>query len=75
MDYRLIKGKIIIKRTSLINCYIRAFKRDVNRLYKNYKNGDVTKKDVLNKIHERIIFPIKDYLKLNKFIIKLIEKK
>lgn len=31
MDPKLLKGKIIIKRTSLIHSYKRAFKRDVGK--------------------------------------------
>lgn len=72
MNPELLKGKIIIKRTSLINSYIRAFKRDVSRLYNRYKFGYSTKKDVLNKILERLKFPIKDYIKINNFITKLV---
>lgn len=74
MDYDVLKGKLIIKRTSLINAYLRAFRRDVHRLQKQYKNGEVKRKDVLNKVKERIIFPIKDYLKINKFILRLLEE-
>lgn len=75
MNYKLLKGKIIIKRTSLINAYRRAFKRDASRLWKKYKNRESTKKDVLNKIHERLIFPITNYLKVNQFIITLLKEK
>lgn len=75
MDYNILKGKLIIKRTSFFNSYLRAFKRDVFRLYKQYKSHEASKKDVLNKIHERIILPIKDYFKINKFIKKLLEEK
>lgn len=74
MDYDALKGKLIIKRTSLFNAYLRAFRRDVHRLQKQYKNGEVKRKAVLNKVKERIIFPIKDYLKINKFILRLLEE-
>ena len=75
MDYGALRGKLIIKRTSLFNSYLRAFKRDVSKVYKKYKNHEASKKDLVNKIHERIIFPIKDYFKINKFIKKLGEDK
>lgn len=75
MDYDILRGKLIIKRSSLFNSYLRAFKRDVSRLYKQYKKHEVSGKDVLNKIQERILLPIKDYFKINKFIEKLLEEK
>jgi len=75
MDYNALKGKLIIKRTSLFNSYIRAFKRDVSRRCKQYKNGEVDKKDVINKVQERIVLPIKDYFKINKFILELLKER
>lgn len=75
MDYNKLRGKIIIKRTSFLNSYIRAFKRDVSRLYKQYKRKEATKREFIDKIFERVKFPIKDYCKINKFILTMVEVK
>ena len=75
MNYNKLRGKIIIKRTSFLNSYIRAFKRDVSRLYKQYKRKKATKRELIDKIFERIKFPIKDYYKINKFILTMVEVK
>ena len=75
MNYNKLRGKIIIKRTSFLNSYIRAFKRDVSRLYKQYKRKKTTKRELIDKIFERIKFPIKDYYKINKFILTMVEVK
>lgn len=75
MNYNKLRGKIIIKRTSFLNSYIRAFKRDVSRLYKQYKRKEATKRELIDKIFERIKFPIKDYYKINKFILTMVEVK
>lgn len=75
MDCNKLRGKIIIKRTSFLNSYIRAFKRDVSRLYKQYKRKKATKRELIDKIFERIKFPIKDYYKINKFILTMVEVK
>lgn len=75
MDYNKLRGKIIIKRTSFFNSYIRAFKRDVSRLYKQYKRKEATKRELINKVFERVKFPIKDYYKINKFILTMVEVK
>ncbi len=75
MNYNKLRGKIIIKRTSFLNSYIRAFKRDVSRLYKQYKRKEATKRELIDKIFERIKFLIKDYYKINKFILTMVEVK
>lgn len=75
MDYNKLRGKIIIKRTSFFNSYIRAFKRDVSRLYKQYKRKEATKRELINKVFERVKIPIKDYYKINKFILTMVEVK
>lgn len=63
-----LKGTIIIKRTSLLNSYKRAFNRDVLRKFKMYKNKEITKKEVRDKFFERIKPPLEDYIKINRFI-------
>lgn len=75
MDCNKLRGKIIIKRTSFLNSYIRAFKRDVSRLYKQYKRKEATKRELINKVFERVKIPIKDYYKINKFILTMVEVK
>ena len=74
MNLNLLRGKIIIKRTSLIHAYKRAFKRDVGRQIELYKKGEISLTEVLDKIRERIKFPIQDYIEINKFISKLLEQ-
>lgn len=69
----ILKGKIIIKRTSLINSYKRAFKRDMNNKIKEYKNNEIKVNNVLSRFFERIKFPIVDYIIINKYIIKLVK--
>lgn len=68
MNPNFLKGKIIIKRTSLIHAYKRAFKRDVYKKIELYKKGEIKIADVLDKIYARMKFPINDYIKINKFI-------
>ena len=41
MNPNFLKGKIIIKRTSLVHAYKRAFKRDVRNEIKRYKKGEI----------------------------------
>ena len=73
MDIKPIKGKIIIKRTSLLHSYIRAFKRDVCSKGKKYLKGEI-KLDVLKeKFCQRIKIPITTYIRINKYIKQIME--
>ena len=74
MNYKSLKGKLIIKRTSLFNSYRRALNRDVKNMIKRYKKKEVPKGAVLRRLSDRIVLPIKDYLKINKFIIELVNE-
>lgn len=67
-----LKGKIIVKRTSLIHCYIRAFKRDVYNSYKKYKSRKISFASLFNKFYERIKIPIKYYKIVNLYISQLL---
>ena len=58
----------------MIHAYKRAFKRDVGRQIELYKKGEISLTEVLDKIRERIKFPIQDYIEINKFISKLLEQ-
>lgn len=69
-----LKGKIIIKRTSLMNAYKRAFKRDVGKRIELYKKGEIKIINIFDKIYERIKIPIYDYIKINRFINKMLKK-
>ncbi len=71
MNLNLLKGKIIIKRTSLIHAYKRAFKRDVKKKIELYKKQEVKIFDVFDKFYERVKIPIHDYIEINKFINKV----
>lgn len=71
LDIMDLKGKLIIKRTSLFKCYIRAFKRDVFTYYKRYKSKQVEFNSLFDKIIERIKIPLKSYYKINAYISKL----
>lgn len=73
MNPTLLKGKIIIKRTSLIHAYKRAFKRDVEKKIELYKKREIKFSDVLNKFYARVKIPIYDYIEINKFIIKVLK--
>lgn len=74
IDINVLKGKIIIKRTSLIHSYKRALKRDINNKIKEYKNKEVKINAILNRLFERIKIPFKDYIMINKYIKKISEK-
>lgn len=69
-----LKGTLIIKRTSLLNCYKRAFKRDVSECYKNYKKGNIKRKNLMDMIIERTKIPISAYQKTNHYINEIIDK-
>lgn len=73
MNPNFLKGKIIIKRTSLIHAYKRAFKRDVGNEIKRYKKGEIKITKVFKKFQERVKIPIHDYMKINKFINTILE--
>lgn len=73
IDTSLLKGKIIIKRTSLVNSYKRAFKRDIKNKIKEYKNNEIKIGKVFSKFFERIKIPVNDYIILNKYISRVIE--
>ncbi len=72
-----IKGKIIIKRTSLLHSYKRAFKRDVFRRWEQYKKREIKIWGVMDRFCQRVKIPITDYIKINRYIkqIMTIEKK
>lgn len=73
MNPNLLKGKIIIKRTSLIHAYKRAFKRDVEKKIELYKKRKIKLSDVFNKFYERVKLPINDYIEINKFINRVLK--
>lgn len=75
MNPNLLKGKIIVKRTSLIHAYKRAFKRDVGKRIQLYKKREIKLSDIFNKFYERAKIPIHDYIKINKFINKILKIK
>ena len=74
MNLDVLKGKIIIKRTSLIHSYKRAFKRDMNNKIKEYKNNEIKINEILNRLYERIKIPFHDYIIINKYIYKIIQE-
>lgn len=74
MDIKILKGKIIIKRTSLFNSYKRAFKRDMKNKIREYKKKEIKFGKVLSRFFERILLPLGDYIKINRYIYKLIEE-
>lgn len=67
----VLKGRVIIKRTCLINSYKRALKRDMNNKIKEYKNNEINIIKVISRFYERIKIPIKDYILINNYIFKL----
>ncbi len=71
MNTTTLKGKIIIKRTSLVHSYKRAFKRDMQHKIKEYKSKEINLVQVLKRLFERIKIPIKDYIMINKYINKM----
>lgn len=73
MNPNLLKGKIIIKRTSLIHAYKRSFKRDVEKKIELYKKRKIKLSDVFNKFYERVKLPINDYIEINKFINRVLK--
>ena len=75
LDIDKIKGKLIIKRSSLFTCYRRAFKRDVSIYLKRYISKQIKLKLLLKKIKERIKLPIKNYLRINEYISILLKQK
>lgn len=74
MSPDILRGKIIIKRTSLIHSYKRAFKRDMNNKIKEYKNKEIKINQVLSRLFERIKIPFNDYIAINKFISKILKE-
>lgn len=73
MNPNFLKGKIIIKRTSLIHAYKRAFKRDVFKKIELYIKQEIKINEIFDKFYQRAKFPIDDYIKINKFINKVLE--
>lgn len=71
MDINTLKGKIIIKRTSLVHSYQRAFQRDMQHKINEYKNKEINLVQVLKRLFERIKMPINDYVMINKYIHKI----
>lgn len=71
IDYKSLKGTMIIKRTSLINSYKRAFKRDMKNKIKEYKQNEIGINQVLSRFFERIKLPILEYKRINKYISSL----
>lgn len=59
----------------MISRYERAFKRDVGNEIKRYKKGEIKIIKVFKKFQERVKIPIHDYIKINKFINKIILKR
>lgn len=72
LDVKYLKGELIVKRTSLFNCYTRAFKRDVYECYKSCKKGEMAVNILINKIIERIKIPIHYYKKINNYIFTIL---
>lgn len=68
IDPKVLRGTLIIKRTSLINSYKRAFKRDMNNKIKEYKRKEIKFSKVLNRFFARIKFPILEYIRINNYI-------
>lgn len=68
IDPKVLRGTLIIKRTSLINSYKRAFKRDMNNKIKEYKRKEIKFSKVLNRFFVRIKFPILEYIRINNYI-------
>lgn len=68
LDIKKLKGRLIIKGSSLFTCYKRAFKRDVGMYYKKYILKQITFKTFLKKVLERIRIPIRSYKKINLYI-------
>lgn len=68
IDPKVLRGTLIIKRTSLINSYKRAFKRDMNNKIKEYKRKEIKFSKVLNRFLARIKFPILEYIRINNYI-------
>ena len=66
-----IKGKLIIKRTCLVKCYIRSITRHINKKKIQLKNKEITKKQYYSNIIyliKRRTKQLKYYKDLNKFI-------
>ncbi len=66
-----IKGKLIIKRTCLIKCYIRSIARHISKKKIQLKNKQITKKEYFSNIAyliKRRTRQLKYYKDLNKFI-------
>lgn len=76
IDINNIKGKIIVKRTSIFNCWYRSIRRHITKKYKLYKNGEISlKKYIKNSWYwiKRRTFQIRHYKKMNTFLYKLVE--
>ena len=73
MNPTFLKGKIIVKRTSLIHAYKRAFRRDVSKRIELYKKREIKIFDVFSKFYERVKIPIHDYIEINEFISKVLK--
>ena len=74
MDVNVLKGKIFIKRTSLIHSYKMALKRDMNNKIKEYKNNEIKINEILKRLYERIKIPLHDYVIINKYIYKIMQE-
>ena len=71
MNVNTLKGKLIVKRTSLIHSYQRAFTRDMKHKINEYRNGEIKLVQVLKRLWERIRVPINDYKIINQYIRKI----
>lgn len=77
LDINNVKGKIIVKRTSIFHCWYRSIRRHITRRYKLYKNGEISfKKFIANSWYwiKRRTLQLKHYKSLNCFLYKLFEK-
>lgn len=76
IDINNIKGKIIVKRSSIFHCWYRSIRRHITKKYKLYKNGEISlKKYIKNSWYwiKRRTFQIRHYKKMNTFLYKLVE--
>lgn len=66
-----VRGKLIIKRTSIYQCWKRSIKRHLNRKLISLRKKEITKKEYLTDVFywvKRRTVQLKYYRKLNEFI-------
>lgn len=69
-----IKGILIVKRTCLINCWIRSITRHIKKKKIKLKNDEITKRQYRNEIWNLIkkrTKQVKYYQDLNKFLYEI----